>query len=57
MSEFEIIKAMLTRVDPLHNQWEYQHDKNGTVIYFLCNDDWYQNSLIFDEQGKLQQVV
>ena len=56
MTEFELMKAMLTRVDPSREQWEYQHDENGTVIYFLCNDEWYQTSLLFDELGKLKQI-
>lgn len=56
MTEFEMMKAILTRVDPSREQWEYQHDKKGTVIYFLCNDEWYQTSLIFDEEGKLKQI-
>lgn len=56
MTEFEMMKTMLTRIDPSHEQWEYQHDKKGTAIYFLCNDEWYITALFFDKEGKLKQI-
>lgn len=51
MNEYEMMKQMLSRVDPKQNNWYPRDDEK--IIVFPTDDDWYTIFMIFDTKGQL----
>lgn len=53
MTEYEMIVNMLQRVD-LNGSWYADSERH--IITLLCDDNWYDRTFIFNEEGELVKL-